>query len=54
MLGIALVLALTGWLLYYASSDAMRAWSDYVHIAIGAAAPLVLYWHLRFRRTTRV
>lgn len=54
MLGTALVLALTGWLLYYASGDAMRAWSDYLHMAIGAAAPLVIFWHLRFRRAARV
>jgi hypothetical protein len=54
MLAIALVLALTGWLLYYAAGDATRAWSDYVHMAIGAAAPLVVLWHLRFRRAMRV
>lgn len=52
MLGIAIVLALTGWLLYYASSDALRAWSDYVHMAIGAVAPLIVVWHLRFRRVS--
>lgn len=53
MLACALVLALTGWLLYYASGDSTRAWSDYLHMALGALAPLALLWHLRFRRATR-
>ena len=43
-------LALTGWLLYYASGESLRAWSSWVHIVIGAAAPLFLVWHLAWRR----
>lgn len=50
MLAVMAVLALTGWLLYYASGEALRAWSSYVHIAIGSAAPLALLWHLAHRR----
>jgi hypothetical protein len=53
MLATALVLAFTGWLLYYASGESMRAWSDYLHMAIGAAAPIALLWHLRYRALTR-
>jgi len=44
------VLAVTGWLLYYASGEMLRAWSSWMHIAIGAAAPLALLWHLAGRR----
>lgn len=54
MLATALALAVTGWLLYYASGELARAWSDYAHMAIGAVAPLVVLWHLRFRRATRM
>jgi len=50
MLAVMTVLAVTGWLLYYAAGEALRAWSSYVHIAIGAAAPLALLWHLALRR----
>lgn len=53
MLAAALVLAATGWLLYYASAEALRAWSDDIHMAIGAAAPLALLWHLRYRALTK-
>jgi hypothetical protein len=50
MLAVMAVLALTGWLLYYAAGESLRAWSSWVHIAIGAAAPLALLWHLAYRR----
>jgi hypothetical protein len=50
MLAVMTGLAVTGWLLYYAAGEALRAWSSYVHIAIGAAAPLALLWHLAYRR----
>jgi len=44
------VLAVTGWLLYYASGEAARAWSSWIHMALGAAGPLALVWHLVARR----
>lgn len=50
MLATMAALALTGWLLYYASGESLRAWSSWVHIVIGAAAPLFLLWHLAWRR----
>ena len=40
-------------LLYYASGETLRAWSSWVHIAIGAAAPLGLVWHLAYRRRAK-
>ena len=49
MLAVMTVLALTGWFLYYASGDTVRAAAKYVHIVIGAAAPLALVWHLAYR-----
>jgi MFS family permease len=44
------VLTLTGWLLYYASGETLRAGSSLSHMALGAAAPLALVWHLVQRR----
>ena len=41
-----IVLAATGWLLYYASGETARAWSGYVHMAAGFFGPLILLWHL--------
>jgi len=52
MLAVMAVLAITGWFLYYASNDTLRASAKYIHIVIGAAAPLALLWHLAYRRRT--
>jgi hypothetical protein len=49
VLACAAALAVTGWLLYYASGEEVRAWSSYLHMAIGAAGPLGLLWHLAYR-----
>jgi MFS family permease len=48
------VLAVTGWLLYYASGEATRAWSSWMHMALGVAGPLALVWHLVARRRASV
>jgi hypothetical protein len=50
MLATVGVLAVTGWLLYYASDETIRARSSYVHMGVGIAGPLVLVWHLVYRR----
>jgi MFS family permease len=42
-------LAVTGWLLYYAAGETSRAWSSYLHMAIGVGGPLALLWHLANR-----
>ena len=46
-------LAVTGWLLYYAAGEALRAWSSWIHMGVGTAAPLALVWHLVARRRVR-
>jgi hypothetical protein len=46
--GLALF-AVTGWLLYYAAGESVRAWSSYAHMGIGVASPLALIWHLAQR-----
>jgi len=50
MLTAVALLAVTGWLLYYAPGDSARAWASYSHMAVGFAGPLVLLWHLAYRK----
>jgi hypothetical protein len=40
------ILALSGWLLYYASDDALREWSSMIHWTIGLAALPLLCGHV--------
>jgi hypothetical protein len=49
MLTALVLLAVTGWLLYYVSGETARTWSSYVHMAAGFCGPLLLLWHLRYR-----
>lgn len=43
------VFAVTGWLLYYASGDLMRAASSGAHMGLGVVSPLALLWHVAQR-----
>ena len=52
MLGAMALLVATGWLLYYASGESLRAASSYIHMGIGTLAPLALLWHLAYRART--
>jgi hypothetical protein len=55
MLALLGLLVITGWLLYYASGEATREWSSYLHMVAGTVGPLGLLWHLAYRkRLTRV
>lgn len=39
------VLTVSGWLLYYAGSEALRVWNSLVHWTVGFAAPAAFMWH---------
>lgn len=45
----ALVLAASGWALYYAGSETLRAWASALHWALGLAAGPLLAWHVSSR-----
>jgi len=47
------LLVLTGYLLYYAGNDSVRAASSVMHMVLGALGPLVLVWHVRAARRLR-
>jgi hypothetical protein len=42
------VLAATGYLLYYAGSDALRDWSVWLHLGAGVAVCVAFAWHRVF------
>lgn len=49
-----LLLALTGWGLYYIASDTLRAWTSFAHIAVGWILVIILLIHARIRLFKRL
>lgn len=47
------VLTVTGYGLYYAGGEKMRAWSSWIHLAVGLALPLLLILHVWLGKRTR-
>lgn len=47
------ILTITGYGLYYAGGENLRAWSSWIHLAIGLALPLLLVLHIRLGKRTR-
>lgn len=50
LVGLILVVSLSGFLLYYTSDEAFRWWSAFVHWALGLSIPAVLIRHIRSAR----
>ena len=46
-------LTITGYGLYYAAGERLRAWTSWVHLAIGLVLPILLLIHLFLGRKTR-
>jgi len=47
------VLTITGYGLYYAGSERLRAWTSWIHLAVGLALPILLLIHIVLGRRTR-
>ncbi len=47
------VLTITGYGLYYAGGERLRAWTSWIHLAVGLALPVLLLIHLFLGRRTR-
>jgi hypothetical protein len=47
------VLAVTGYGLYYAGGESLRAWTSWIHLAVGLALPLLLILHGWLGKKTR-
>jgi hypothetical protein len=42
-----LTLIITGYMLYYVSTESLRDWSSIIHWVLGLCVPLVFIWHYR-------
>ena len=47
------VLTITGYGLYYAGGESLRAWTSWIHLAVGLALPILLVIHIFLGRRTR-
>lgn len=47
------ILTITGYGLYYAGGETLRAWSSWIHLAVGLALPLLLILHIWLGKRTR-
>src|SRR5947208_3251374 len=47
------ILTITGYGLYYAGDERLRAWSSWIHLAIGLVLPILLLIHIFLGRRTR-
>src|SRR5882757_10989705 len=46
-------LTITGYGLYYAGGEGLRAWTSWIHLAIGLALPILLLIHILLGKRTR-
>lgn len=47
------ILTVTGYGLYYAGGERLRAWTSWIHLAVGLALPLLLTLHIWLGKQTR-
>jgi hypothetical protein len=47
------ILTVTGYGLYYAGDERLRAWTGWIHLGVGLALPLLLLIHILLGRKTR-
>jgi hypothetical protein len=47
------ILTVTGYGLYYAGGEDLRAWTSWIHLGVGLALPLLLMLHVWLGRRTR-
>jgi hypothetical protein len=47
------ILTVTGYGLYYAGGESLRAWASWIHVIVGLALPLLLILHVCLGKRTR-
>jgi hypothetical protein len=52
-LSVFALLTVTGYGLYYAGGEKLRAWTSWVHLAVGMALPIFLLVHILLGKRTR-
>ncbi len=50
---ILLVLILTGYGLYYAGGEGLRAWTWWIHLGLGSVLPVAIFGHIQLGRRRR-
>ena len=53
-LGAFVFLTITGYGLYYAGGERLRAWTSWIHLAIGLVLPILLLVHVFLGKRTRL
>jgi hypothetical protein len=53
LLGAFGILTITGYGLYYAGAERLRAWTSWIHLAVGLALPVLLILHIWLGKRTR-
>ena len=52
-LGAFAILTITGYGLYYAGGEGLRAWTSWIHLVVGLALPILLLIHIFLGRRSR-
>jgi len=52
-IGTFAILTITGYGLYYTGGERLRAWTSWIHLAVGLALPLLLLLHIWLGKRTR-
>lgn len=47
------VLTVSGYLLYYAGGEELRAWTSWIHLGVGLSIPFLIVLHLALGKRTR-
>jgi len=47
------ILTISGYMLYYAGGEKLRAWTSWIHLAVGLALPILLVIHILLGKKTR-
>lgn len=53
LLGVFGLLTITGYGLYYAGGEELRAWTSWIHLIVGLSVPLLIALHLVLGKKTR-
>jgi hypothetical protein len=47
------ILTVSGYLLYYAGGEELRAWTSWIHLGVGFSIPFLIVLHLALGKRTR-
>jgi cytochrome b561 len=53
LLGVFGILIITGYGLYYAGGEELRAWTSWIHLSVGLSIPILIVLHVALGKKTR-